>query len=159
MQVLHLDNVNCPTRSHIARCASHLPIPYKIMPFFRINYTNPALRDNKEFYFIKKTKAKLNNIINTSLSWSIQINITGGGVGLRLLRVVTPRFRHSLEGGVQILSIFWYSAYCRMGCEMFLLCIKTVHIYSDSNTQYMTILLTLEIWDLAITFQIYLPGH
>ncbi len=32
----------------------HLPIHYKVMHFFKINSPNPALMDNKEFYFIKK---------------------------------------------------------------------------------------------------------
>ncbi len=40
-------------------CASHLLIPYKSMPFFKINSTNPTLKDSEESYFIKITKAKL----------------------------------------------------------------------------------------------------
>ncbi len=73
-QVLHQGNANCPASKHIAKYASNLPDSYKIMPFFKINSPNPSLRDSKEFCFIKKTKVKLNTIINTNFSLSIQIN-------------------------------------------------------------------------------------
>ncbi len=67
-QVMHLNIDNCSASRHIVKCASRLPIPYNIMPLFKLNYPNPALNDSKEFYFIKKTKAKLYIIINTSFS-------------------------------------------------------------------------------------------
>ncbi len=49
-QVLRTDIANCPTSRHMAKCAFHLPIPYKIMLFFKINSPNPALRDGKEIF-------------------------------------------------------------------------------------------------------------
>ncbi len=45
-QVLHPDIANCPASNHIAKCASHLPIPYKIIALFKINSPNNALRDS-----------------------------------------------------------------------------------------------------------------
>ncbi len=46
-QVLHPYIANCPASRHIAKCTSNLP--YKIMPFSKINSPNPALRDSKEY--------------------------------------------------------------------------------------------------------------
>ncbi len=59
-QVLHPEIIMCPASRHIDICAFHLPIPNKIMLFFKVNYSNPTLRDSKQKYFIKLTKAKLN---------------------------------------------------------------------------------------------------
>ncbi len=41
-QVLHTDIGNCHASRHTNRCTSHLPIPYKIMHFFKICSPNHA---------------------------------------------------------------------------------------------------------------------
>ncbi len=53
---------NCTASKHVHVCARDKPIQYKIMPFFKINSPNSALRYAKEIYFIEKTKAALNHI-------------------------------------------------------------------------------------------------
>jgi hypothetical protein len=60
----HINNANCAplkVSRHVAACTSFSIIKFRVVPFYKLTEDNPALRKEKEKYFIDLFKPQLNS--------------------------------------------------------------------------------------------------